>query len=145
MFYRLPEKYHAVDAHNHVWFKNGELDETRMKDLLTAADLLGIEKICVSVPLVSPSAPVEMCRKANDVTLKAMQYSDRLLGFCRSCTWPGEAAEAFLSHPPVVEEDEDGNPLLVLFEALKWSFRISCHLVIGFLEDTHAPQKKGDM
>lgn len=82
MFYRLPEKYHTVDAHNHVWFKNGELDETRMKDLLTAADLLGIEKICVSVPLVSPSAPVEMCRKANDVTLKAMQYSDRLLGFC---------------------------------------------------------------
>ena len=70
---------------------------------------------------------------------------DRLLGFCRSCTWPGEAAEAFLSHPPVLEEDEDGNPLLVLFEALKWSFRISCHLVIGFLEDTHAPQKKGDM
>ena len=70
---------------------------------------------------------------------------DRLLGFCRSCTWPGEAAEAFLSHPPVLEEDEDGNPLLVLFEALKWSFRISCHLVIGFLEDAHAPQKKGDM
>ena len=60
MFYRLPEKYHTVDAHNHVWFKNGELDETRMKDLLTAADLLGIEKICVSVPLVSPSAPVEI-------------------------------------------------------------------------------------
>jgi hypothetical protein len=56
-----------------------------------------------------------------------------------------KAAEAFLNQPPVPEDDESGNPLLVLFEALKWSFRISCHLVIGFLEDTHSPQKKGDM
>ena len=33
---------------------------------------------------------------------------------------------------------EDADPLLVLFEALKWSFRISAHLVIGFLEDSQA-------
>jgi hypothetical protein len=65
---------------------------------------------------------------------------DRLLGFCRRCTWPREAAEAFLNNPPEVEEDEAGDPLLVLFEALKWSFRISCHLVIGFLEDSRAAQ-----
>ena len=63
---------------------------------------------------------------------------DRLLGFCRSCTWPGEAAEAFLKNPPEVDDEEAGDPLLVLFEALKWSFRISCHLVIGFLEDSRA-------
>lgn len=68
---------------------------------------------------------------------------DRLLGFCRSCTWPKEAAEAFLSNPPVPDEDDPGDPLLVLFEALKWSFRISAHLVIGFLEDSRSPRAQG--
>ena len=91
MFYRLPEKYHAVDAHNHVWFKNGELDEARMEALLVAADLLGIEKICVSVPLAGPSAPVELCKKANDATYKAMQFSNRLLGFCFADPAGGQA------------------------------------------------------
>ena len=91
MFYRLPEKYHAVDAHNHVWLKNGVLDEERMFDLLKAADLLGIEKVCVSVPLTDPSASPEKCRHANDQTYKAMQYSDRLLGFCFAD--PGGGAE----------------------------------------------------
>jgi hypothetical protein len=69
---------------------------------------------------------------------------DRLLGFCRSCTWPKEAAEAFLNNPPAADDEEAGDPLLVLFEALKWSFRISCHLVIGFLEDNHSPLKGGN-
>lgn len=66
---------------------------------------------------------------------------DRMLGFCRSCTWPREAAEAFLAASPAGGEDEaeSGDPLLMLFEALKWSFRISEHLVIGFLEDSRIP------
>ena len=63
---------------------------------------------------------------------------DRVLGFCRSCTWPREAAEAFLAMPPEDGADDPADPLLMLFEALKWSFRISAHLVIGFLEDSQA-------
>lgn len=73
-------------------------------------------------------------------------YADeRLLGFCRSCTWPREAAEAFLNESPASgDEEEPGDPLLVLFEALKWSFRISAHLVIGFLEDSRPQRTKGE-
>ena len=70
---------------------------------------------------------------------------DRVLGFCRSCTWPHEAAEAFLQMPPVdAEGEEGGDPLLVLFEALKWSFRISEHLIIGFLEDSREAEREGE-
>ncbi|MBE6366861.1 MAG: amidohydrolase [Lentisphaerae bacterium] len=90
MFYRMPEKYHTVDVHNHVWFKNGTLDGERMHDLLIASDLLGIEKLCVSVPLTNPYAAPEKCRQANDVTYQAMQYSDRLLGFCFADAAGGE-------------------------------------------------------
>lgn len=69
-------------------------------------------------------------------------YADeRLLGFCRCCTWPKEAAEAFLDNVP--EPEEDGDPLLILFEALKWSFRVSAHLIIGFLEDSREPRTAG--
>ena len=59
---------------------------------------------------------------------------DRVLVFCRKCTWPKEAAEAFLDRAPE-DAAEGGDPLLELFEALKWAFRISEHLLVEFLED----------
>lgn len=82
MLYRIPEEFHAVDAHNHVWLKDGRLDENRMRDMLAAAETLGIEKICVSTPLLSPAPSADEVRAANDAVLRAMRLDGRLLGFC---------------------------------------------------------------
>jgi hypothetical protein len=47
MYFKFPEEYHTIDAHNHIW--GGSVE--RMEQLLAAADALGIEKLCISVPL----------------------------------------------------------------------------------------------
>jgi len=91
MFYRLPEHFHTVDAHNHVWLKDGLLNEKRMTDLLDAADAVGIERICVSVPLTCPYASPEMCFNANNAVYKAMQYSDKFIGFAFADAAGGDA------------------------------------------------------
>lgn len=91
MFYRLPEHFHTVDAHNHVWLQDGKLNEKRMCDLLDAADAIGIEKVCVSVPLTCPYASAEMCFNANNAVYQAMQYSDKFIGFAFADAAGGEA------------------------------------------------------
>lgn len=68
----------VYDAHNHLVKVNG--GDTA--DLLSAADLLGIDKLCVSRPLTDPDASPEDCRKANDLILDGMKISDRFIGFC---------------------------------------------------------------
>lgn len=56
---------------------------------------------------------------------------DALVGFFKKCPWPTTAASAFLDF-----EIEPGvDPLLALFEALKWCFRISEHLAVTHLEE----------
>ena len=79
---RFPEKYHAIDAHNHVWFGPNGVNVQRAEQLLEAADALGIESICVSVPLKDPAVHPEKFRAANDAVLQAMSMSDRFCGFC---------------------------------------------------------------
>ena len=78
MYFKFPEEYHAIDAHNHIW----GTDQTRMDQLLAAADALGIEKLCISVPLKDRVVPAEKFRSANDAIIHAMQYSSRFMGFC---------------------------------------------------------------
>ena len=84
MLFKLPEELHAVDAHNHVWFKKDKtLNESALNDMLDAADTLGIEKICVSLPLLAPRHTAEECRRANDAVIQAvLMHPDRLIGFC---------------------------------------------------------------
>lgn len=55
---------------------------------------------------------------------------DRLTAFCKQCRWPEVAAAALISFAA----PKDSDPLLVLMEGLKWSFRISVHLVSIQLE-----------
>ncbi len=56
---------------------------------------------------------------------------DALVGFFKQCPWPTAAASAFMDF-----EIEPGvDPLLALFEALKWTFRISQHLAVTHLEE----------
>lgn len=77
MYFKFPDDYHAIDAHNHIWGESVE----RFDQLLAAADALGIEKICISVPLKDPVVPAAVFQKANDAVIKAMSYSERFLGF----------------------------------------------------------------
>ncbi len=54
---------------------------------------------------------------------------DRLGVWLRALDWPGEAASAFLRAELGV-----ATPILMLFEALKWTWRVTQHLVIEELE-----------
>ena len=78
MYFKFPEEYHTIDAHNHIW--GGSVE--RMEQLLAAADALGIEQICISVPFKDPVVTPEMFRKANDAIIEAMNFNKRFLGFC---------------------------------------------------------------
>ncbi len=55
---------------------------------------------------------------------------DRLTGYCKQCHWPETAATAFVNF----DIPRGADPLLMLFEALKWSFRVSVHLAALHLE-----------
>lgn len=90
MYFKFPEEYHTIDAHNHIW----GTDQTRMDQLLAAADALGIEKLCISVPIKDRVVEVEKFRNANDAIIQAMQYSDRFLGFCFVDAAAGDEAVA---------------------------------------------------
>ena len=88
----IPKKYKAIDAHNHVQHKNWKLNVEDSEVLLGAADRLGIDRLCVSVPLSTPCPTPDECRKANDVVFEAMKMSKRFIGFC--FVNPGYAREA---------------------------------------------------
>ena len=82
MWFKIPEKYHAIDMHNHVWYdKEGKLDIPGVHRLLTSAERLGIEKVCVSLPLLTDRVTPEEFRRANDTVFEALEISDRLMGF----------------------------------------------------------------
>jgi predicted TIM-barrel fold metal-dependent hydrolase len=79
----MPEvlKYRKFDAHAHIGFTPGDLDQ-----LLDFADRLGIEKMCISRPLTNfsgtePEGP-EQVRKYNDIIINAVKrYPNRFIGY----------------------------------------------------------------
>ena len=82
-WFKVPEKFKCIDAHNHVWMTpDKKLDRDNALMLLEAGDRLGIQKFCVSCPVMDPAVPPETFRKANDAVLDAMAMSDRFVGFC---------------------------------------------------------------
>ena len=88
-----PLKFYCIDSHNHVHpGPDGKFDQAQADMLLKAADKLGIDKLCVSVPLTDPCPTPEEVRAANDVVLAAMAYSNRFYGF--AFINPGFAKEA---------------------------------------------------
>jgi len=74
-------KYRKIDAHAHVGFEQGDIDEQ-----IDFADRLGIEKLCISNPITNysgkePEDPSKV-RANNDIILKAMKkYPDRFIGY----------------------------------------------------------------
>jgi len=74
-------KYRKIDAHAHVGLKPQEADEQ-----IDMADRLGIDKMCISMPITNysgtePEDP-DQVRKNNDTVLEAVgKYPDRYIGF----------------------------------------------------------------
>lgn len=82
MKYTIPGKFRCIDAHNHVWGKDGKFDKTEARNILKAADLIGIDRLCVSLPLLNDCPTPEECRQSNDIIIAAMKFSTRFIGFC---------------------------------------------------------------
>ena len=57
---------------------------------------------------------------------------DGVMAFCRQCGWPSAAGTAFWN-----ADRGGGDPLLTLFEALKWTFRIAEHIIIIHIEESN--------
>src|SRR6186997_1902919 len=85
----LPKDWRAMrkfDAHNHVfglaYRPNANWGE--VENLIEAAEILGIEKLCCSRPVVGGAlAEVEVVRESNDAVLAAMKrYPTRIAGQC---------------------------------------------------------------
>jgi predicted TIM-barrel fold metal-dependent hydrolase len=78
---REVHKYRKIDAHAHVGLKPKEADEQ-----IDMADRLGIDKMCISMPITNysgtePEDP-DQVRKNNDTVLEAVKkYPDRYIGF----------------------------------------------------------------
>ncbi|MFA6714076.1 MAG: amidohydrolase family protein [Victivallaceae bacterium] len=74
--------YQIIDAHNHVWSKDGKLNIEDMENLLEAAERVGINRLCVSTPLNTPCPKPDEFRKCNDIVFEAMKKTDKFIGFC---------------------------------------------------------------
>ena len=86
------QKFRPVDFHNHVRGKNGKLDRENAISVKEAAETIGIDKVCVSFPLLSDSPTPDEFRACNDVVFEAMKFSKCFLGFC--FVNPGYARES---------------------------------------------------
>ena len=86
MLYRIPEKFHAVDAHTHLNFILGAnydfLDVEEARRVMECNAHYGIEKACVSMPYMKKSVTSQEVRKGNDLIFEAMKFSDHFIGFC---------------------------------------------------------------
>jgi uncharacterized protein len=85
----LPKDWRAMrkfDAHNHVFLsgRRSPTDWTDVENLIEAADVLGIEKLFCSRPVVGGvMANIEVVRDANDSVIAAMKrHPSRIVGYC---------------------------------------------------------------
>jgi uncharacterized protein len=75
-----------LDAHNHVFggLHRPEADWSGVESLVEAAEVLGIERLFCSRPIVGGAqVEIEVVRQANDSVLAAMKrYPGRIAGYC---------------------------------------------------------------
>jgi len=71
------------DAHTHLSGVTGDTPEERLRNILTFADRLGIERVCVSMGMTWTYDPSpEELRQQNDDVLRAVKhFPDRAFGF----------------------------------------------------------------
>jgi predicted TIM-barrel fold metal-dependent hydrolase len=79
----IPRKFKTINVHEHVRAdEHGELNVSLAQELLHAADLLGIDRLCVSLPSSEKLVDAQQFHQHNNVVWQAMQLSPRFLGFC---------------------------------------------------------------
>ncbi len=85
-----------IDVHNHIVDPVSRTDANwgRIENLIEAAEILGIEKLCCSRPITGGAmAEIAEVREVNDSVLAAMKrYPDRIAGFCFVQPGNGSAA-----------------------------------------------------
>jgi predicted TIM-barrel fold metal-dependent hydrolase len=87
------KKYEVIDAHNHLSVNaKMELNRADAENLLQAADRLGIDTLCVSIPLTAPCPLPDEFIRVNNAVVEGMRMNRRFLGFC--FVNPGYQAEA---------------------------------------------------
>ena len=80
-----------IDCHGHGSLTGRFL--LTPKDLVRSLDRYGVDKICISAPVVGAKAEPKAIREANDDVLAAVRlFPDRLMGYC--FVHPGYAREA---------------------------------------------------
>lgn len=79
-----------IDCHMHVNSRNSRWGWDDNDRVIEAADRLGIDQLCVSIPVTWGMPMMEEVRLCNDGVLSAMRrYPGRILGYCYIC--PGYA------------------------------------------------------
>ena len=72
-----------IDCHMHVNGKKRKWGWSDNDKIIDAADRLGIDKLCCSIPITSGMPTPEEVQECNDDVLEAMKrYPDRILGYC---------------------------------------------------------------
>ena len=72
-----------IDAHAHVWAKEGKLNTDLLGRLIDACDRLGIDEVWCSCPVTAGMGDPETVRLYNDCVLEAMRrYPGRVRGYC---------------------------------------------------------------
>ncbi len=77
------KKYAVIDAHNHLSVNAAmDLNRADAENVLRAADRLGIDTLCVSIPLTAPCPSPDEFIRVNNAVAEGMRMNRRFLGFC---------------------------------------------------------------
>lgn len=80
-----------IDCHMHVNGNGVQWGWADNERIIEAADLLGIDQLCCSIPVTRAMPTMAQVQACNDGVLAAMRWApDRILGYCYVC--PGYAA-----------------------------------------------------
>ena len=72
-----------IDCHMHVNGNTRNWGWRGNDKIIDAADRLGIDKLCCSIPITSGMPDPDQVRRCNDDVLEAMRrYPERILGYC---------------------------------------------------------------
>lgn len=75
-----------IDCHMHVKGRHQAWSWDHDDRIIEAADKLGIDQLCTSIPIPYRIPTMEEVRECNDDVLAAMRrYPDRILGYCYIC------------------------------------------------------------
>lgn len=89
-------QYPKIDVHSHIKAKDGKLCKDQLEILIEDCQVLGIDRICVSIPLtgIGSEAPgPDVISKTNDIVIEAIQkYPGKL--FAYAYLHPGYAKHA---------------------------------------------------